>query len=35
MKAYQYLMIQGGQEVISNLQVSEKNIQELIGLFKK
>jgi hypothetical protein len=34
MKAYQYLMIQAGREAVTALQVSDKDVQELIGLFR-
>jgi len=34
MKAYQYMMIQAGKEAVTALQVSDKDVQELIGLFK-
>ncbi len=34
MKAYQYMMIQAGREAITALQISDKDVQELIGLFK-
>lgn len=34
MKAYQYLMIQAGREAVTALQISDKDVQELIGLFR-
>jgi len=33
MKAYQYLMIQAGREAVAGIQVSDKDVKELIALF--
>lgn len=34
MKAYSYLMIQAGKEALSNIQIADKDVQELVALFR-
>jgi hypothetical protein len=34
MKAYQYMMIQAGKQPIQNIQISDKDVQELVAIFR-
>ena len=34
MKAYQYMLFQGGKQPLQNMQVSDKEVQELVALFR-
>lgn len=34
MKAYQYMIFQGGKQPLQNMQVSDKDVQELVSLFR-